>query len=97
MIGTVPVFVRIPITKDLSNALRNNTIPKFETPIYTYSPVMPDYMQGMRSARNRQVIFGCYEAFKRFIPGDITKFADVAHIHTPVEPKRFVPFRTEAE
>jgi hypothetical protein len=67
MIGTVPTFLRIPITQELCEAVTNNEKPLKPTVFYSCEPDLPDgEVDGMKSAHNRRVILACFEAFKKY-------------------------------
>jgi len=68
MTGTYPIFYKIPITTQLSQAIQQGTYPQTETRILRFSPVLPRRISlGMRPLDNRGEILACLEAFKRFI------------------------------
>ena len=68
MVGTNPVFYKIPVTAELSEAVRRGTYPATETRVLKYVPVLPRRRSlGMRPLENRVELLACLEAFKQFL------------------------------
>lgn len=74
MIGTYPVFYRIPISAELDLSIGSLSYPELETMVTKCSPKVPRhderYSEGMRPLDNRDIILRYFEAFRRhvFIP-----------------------------
>ena len=68
MIGTAPIFYRIPVSTQLLDALVTSTYPKEETVVFRFTPPVADegayFSEGMRPLDNRRVVLQCFEAFK---------------------------------
>jgi hypothetical protein len=68
MVGTSPMFFKIPITQALSTHVHHGTYPLEETYVtYCYPPIPHpscQYSEGMKPLDNRCEILKCYEAFK---------------------------------
>jgi len=68
MIGTAPIFYRIPVTTALLEELATASYPKEETTVLRYIPPVPHQHRyrndGMRPLDNRRIILQCFEAFK---------------------------------
>jgi hypothetical protein len=87
MIGTIPIFLRIPITRELCEAVTKGKTPPNPTVVYTCRPELPDgEVVGMSSVRNRRVILGFFEAFKKFVPKDSDGFASVENLSNHLPP-----------
>ncbi|KDR73309.1 hypothetical protein GALMADRAFT_100965 [Galerina marginata CBS 339.88] len=71
MMGSAPIFYRIPVTVALLNALVTATYPAEETIVLKYYPPVPNpdtYARlGMRPLGNRRVVLQCLEAFKALL------------------------------
>ena len=71
MIGTAPVFYKIRVTKELSDAVIYGTFPKTTTVVYFHVPPVPRpygrLSEGMKPLDNRRIVLQCYEAFKQFL------------------------------
>ncbi|KAH9953131.1 hypothetical protein BC827DRAFT_173940 [Russula dissimulans] len=68
MTRTYPIFYKIPVTTQLSQAVQQGSFPPTETRILRYYPVLPRRISlGMRPLDNRSEILACLEAFKRFL------------------------------
>jgi hypothetical protein len=71
MIGTSPVFYKIPVTQELSNAVVSGIYPPNPTIVYFHLPPLPRPLrrmsEGMKPLDNRRSVLQCYEAFKRFV------------------------------
>jgi len=71
MVGTSPIFFKIPITQTLSTHIRHGTYPPEETRVlYCYPPVPRPARrrsEGMKPLDNRVEILRCYEAFKSIV------------------------------
>ena len=74
MIGTYPVFYKIPVSAELSLSIASLDVPKVETVVTKLSPEVPrpesKYTEGMQPLDNRTIILRYLEAFRRhvFIP-----------------------------
>ena len=71
IVGTSPVFFKIPVTKTLSTHICYGTYPEEETVVtYCYLPVSNTTSQrseGMKPLDNRRDVLRCYEAFKAIV------------------------------
>lgn len=71
MIGTSPMFYRIPITTELITHLQIGERPPTETVVLSHVPTIPRLdrrlSEGMKPLDNRKAILQCYEAFKKFL------------------------------
>ncbi|CAA7268341.1 unnamed protein product [Cyclocybe aegerita] len=71
MIGTAPIFYRIPVTTMLLEALATATYPRGETTVLRFIPPVPTQERyrndGMHPLVNRRTILQCFEAFKAVI------------------------------
>ncbi|KAJ8522195.1 hypothetical protein ONZ45_g1219 [Pleurotus djamor] len=71
MVGTSPIFFKIPATQNLAAHIRNGTYPPEETHvIYCYPSVpRPSRLRygGMKPLDNRREILRCYEAFRAVV------------------------------
>ncbi|KAH7911637.1 hypothetical protein BJ138DRAFT_1006225, partial [Hygrophoropsis aurantiaca] len=70
MAGTLPTFVKIPITTALAECVCSGEYPTFPTVVHGYTPEIPTPVpqsEAMRPLDNRRVIFQCFEAFGQFI------------------------------
>ncbi|KAF4618186.1 hypothetical protein D9613_011670 [Agrocybe pediades] len=71
MIGTAPIFYKIPVTENLANAVTYGIFPQAPTIVHFHVPTIPRphrrLSEGMKPLDNRHAILRCYEAFKRFI------------------------------
>jgi hypothetical protein len=71
MVGTSPVFYKIPVTRTLSTHIRHGTYPPEETRVTYCYPIVPRpsswYSEGMKPLDNRHDILKCYEAFKAIV------------------------------
>lgn len=68
MVGTLPTFFKIPVTKSLSNHIRDGTYPLQETVVTFCNPPVPrQRSEGMEPLDNRREIFRSYEAFKAIV------------------------------
>ena len=67
MVGTAPIFYRIPVTEALVDSLITASFPA-ETVVLKFVPPVLDVQRyvsdGMRPLENRRVILQCFEAFK---------------------------------
>ncbi|KAF8876440.1 hypothetical protein CPB84DRAFT_1689133 [Gymnopilus junonius] len=68
MVGTLPVFFKIPVARALSTHIRHGTYPPDKTRVtYCYPPVPHPARrrnEGMKPLDNRREILRCFEAFK---------------------------------
>jgi len=71
MIGTSPTFFKIPVTRDLMQAVQRGQYPSSPTVVFMHRPVLPRPLrrlsEGMRPLDNRRAIIACFEAFKQFV------------------------------
>ncbi|PVU84987.1 hypothetical protein BB561_007001 [Smittium simulii] len=70
MVGTYPVFYKIPITNDLDHCVRfGSKIPQNITRVYKFNPIINNIQSksGMTNKINRINIMRSYEAFRPFI------------------------------
>ncbi|KAJ3529930.1 hypothetical protein NM688_g7783 [Phlebia brevispora] len=71
MCGTMPTFYKIPVTGGLVEGVQRGVGPFSATIVYAHLPDLPRpvrrYMEGMKPLDNRQRIFSCYEALRRFL------------------------------
>lgn len=71
MTGTSPIFLKIPITQELSDHICEGTYPPEETRVeFCYPPVpRPPRRrdEGMKPLENRREILECFEAFKAIV------------------------------
>lgn len=71
--GTSPIFYKIPIRFTLPNAVASGNRSDYErdTIVFAHYPNIPRpgrrWDEGMQPVDNRQIIFSCFEAFKRFV------------------------------
>ena len=71
LIGTTPIFYKIPVTVDLVLHIAQGNYPPQPTIISAHVPVVPRpnhrYSEGMKPVDNREAILRCYEAFKGIV------------------------------
>jgi hypothetical protein len=71
MVGTAPVFYKIPVTAALEGCVINGIYPQATTTVYAHYPNVPRpddfWLEGMRPLDNRKIVLSCYEAFKQFV------------------------------
>ncbi|KAH7912402.1 hypothetical protein BJ138DRAFT_1230878 [Hygrophoropsis aurantiaca] len=70
MLGTLPTFVKIPVTTELDECVRSGEYPTFPTVVQGHIPEIPSPLpqsDAMKPLDNRRVIFQCFEAFRQFI------------------------------
>ena len=71
MVGSAPIFYRIPVTTALLDALTSATYPAEETIVLRYVPPVPNHFTyskvGMRPLVNRRIVLQCFEAFKALL------------------------------
>jgi len=71
MIGTYPVFYRIPVSSELDLSVGSLSYPAAETKVTKCSPELPRpsmrYGEGMVPLDNRAVILRHFEAFRRYV------------------------------
>ena len=66
--GTFPRFYKIRVTADLDHCVRHGLYPATPTIVYRHTPRVPRRRSdGMRPLGNREVILGCYEAFRQTV------------------------------
>lgn len=81
MVGTVPAFFKIPVTKKLLNCLNKGTYPSQKTTVLKYTPSIPDQVRhptgmiqsGIRPLESRRIVFQAYEAFKSCIQLEVVR------------------------
>lgn len=68
MVGTAPVFYRIPVSPLLLEALVTSAYPKEEAIVLRFVPPVANketyFSEGMRPLINRRIVLQCFEAFK---------------------------------
>ncbi|KAF8964281.1 hypothetical protein BDZ97DRAFT_1660604 [Flammula alnicola] len=71
MVGTAPIFYRIPVSTKLLDALVTASFPEDETIVLKCIPpvcaVESYFSDGMRPLDNRHIVLQCFEAFKASI------------------------------
>jgi hypothetical protein len=71
VVGTSPVFYKIPVTRTLSTHIRQGTYPPEETCVTYCYPLIPRpscrLNEGMKPLDNRYDILKCYGAFKAIV------------------------------
>ena len=71
MLGTMPIFYKIPVTDDLMYNVHHGTYPPQPTHVTIYYPPIPrphcQCYEGMKPLDNRHKILQCYEAFKNIV------------------------------
>ncbi|KAF7337631.1 hypothetical protein MSAN_02236400 [Mycena sanguinolenta] len=71
VIGTSPIFYKIPVTQELVSAVMSGSYPATETIVEVHLPVIPRpnrrSEEGMKPLDNRLAILSCYEALKQFL------------------------------
>ncbi|KAG6843737.1 hypothetical protein H0H87_001079, partial [Tephrocybe sp. NHM501043] len=71
IVGSAPIFYRIPVTVTLLNALMTATYPAEETVVLRYIPQVLNprtYRDlGMRPLDNRRIVLQCFEGFKALL------------------------------
>lgn len=73
MMGTMPIFYKIPVYKDLIHDVQTGRRTPWtpSSTVYDHIPVVPRpahrHSEGMRPLDNRAAILSCFEAFKRFL------------------------------
>jgi hypothetical protein len=71
MVGTLPTFYKIPVTKELSTAVATGQFPTTPTVVAMHAPDLARdalrLSEGMRPLDNRRTILQCFEAFKPFV------------------------------
>lgn len=71
MVGTSPIFYRIPVSTQLLDALVTASFPEDETVVLKFIPPVPNveryFSDGMRALENRRIVLQCFEAFKTSI------------------------------
>lgn len=66
--ATNPVFYKIPVTAELSEAVARGTYPTTKTRVLRYTPQLPvPPMYGVRVHENIPELLACLEAFKQFV------------------------------
>src|SRR6266404_4047022 len=67
MMGTMPTFYKIEVTRDLVYAVQFGVYPEQETIVYAHQPKVlrttNRYVEGMMPLDNRRITLSCYEAF----------------------------------
>ncbi|KAF8517382.1 hypothetical protein BU17DRAFT_49786 [Hysterangium stoloniferum] len=69
MIGTMPTFYKIPVTKELSKCVATSQYPPLVTTVEKFIPPVrfPTSPDSMKPLANRHIILQCFEAFKQFV------------------------------
>jgi hypothetical protein len=67
MRGTFPVFYLVPITKNLSDCIKEGKYPERETTVLRHTPKVKRSSDGMRPTENKKRILSCFESFRRFV------------------------------
>ena len=71
LVGSSPTFYKIPVTKELAQAVVLGRFPATPTIVYAHLPAVPRPArrlgEGMKPLDNRRHILACYEAFKHFV------------------------------
>jgi hypothetical protein len=71
MVGSAPIFYKIPVTEELLTCLATSQYPPHPTIVQKFFPPVPNLSKlsndGMRPLVNRCIIFRCFEAFKPFV------------------------------
>jgi len=69
--GSSPTFFKVPVTKELADAVEFGVYPATQTVVYAHLPSLPRparrLSEGMKPLDNRSQILSCYEAFKLFV------------------------------
>ncbi|KAH7911634.1 hypothetical protein BJ138DRAFT_983372, partial [Hygrophoropsis aurantiaca] len=68
MSGTLPTFVKIPVTAELAECVRSGEYPTHPTVVLGHTPDIPSPVpqsEAMNPLDNRRVIFRCFEAFRQ--------------------------------
>ncbi|KAI5984686.1 hypothetical protein EDD15DRAFT_1724101 [Pisolithus albus] len=71
MLGTHPTFFKIPVTKELIQAVQRGQFPSTPTVVSMHVPTLPRpaecFREGMQPLDNRRIIIAYFEAFKQFV------------------------------
>lgn len=71
MVGTAPIFFKVPVTEELSDCVRHGKYPATPTVVACHFPDIPRpdcrFDEGMKPLDNRLPILKCYEAFRKFV------------------------------
>jgi hypothetical protein len=71
LVGSSPTFYKIPVTKQLSQAVALGHFPATQTIVYAHLPAVPRpacrLSEGMKPLDNRRHILACCEAFRQFV------------------------------
>jgi hypothetical protein len=71
LVGSSPTFYKIPVTKDLAQAVALGCFPATLTVVYVYLPAVPHpalrLSEGMKPLGSRRHIFSCYEVFRQLV------------------------------
>jgi hypothetical protein len=71
LLSSSPTFYKIPVTKDLAQAVALGRFPATPTVVYAHLPAVPRparrLSEGMKPLDSRRHIFSCYEAFRQFV------------------------------
>jgi hypothetical protein len=69
MIGTMPIFYKIPVTCELASAVRQGISPSHTTTVEMFVPPVQNegkmYEEGIIPLENRRTVLQCFEAFKQ--------------------------------
>jgi len=71
MVGSAPIFYKVPVTEELLTCLATSQYPPHHTIVQKFFPPVPNLGRlsndGMRPLVNRRIIFQCFEAFRPFV------------------------------
>ncbi|TFK81058.1 hypothetical protein K466DRAFT_532260 [Polyporus arcularius HHB13444] len=71
LIGTTPIFYKIPVSVELVRHVARGTYPSHSTIVSGHVPAVPRpfrrYSEGMKPVDTREAILRCYEAFKAVV------------------------------
>ncbi|KZV66568.1 hypothetical protein PENSPDRAFT_755597 [Peniophora sp. CONT] len=73
MVGTTPVFFKIPVTEELRAAVSEGVYPNTPTIVERLVAPLPDPSQsdrGLQAVANRQLLLQCFEALKAYLGAD---------------------------
>jgi len=66
--GTAPTFLKVPMTSELSAAVKAGRPPLNPTDVLIHTPDLEFGAEsGMKELVDRRHVVRCYEAFKRFV------------------------------
>jgi hypothetical protein len=71
MFGSSPTFFKIPVTRQLMQAVQRGQLPPTPTVVAMHRPTFPRPLccltEGMQALDNRRVVLACLEAFRQFV------------------------------